>query len=109
MVAASPSVMTSASLGQLPPWFVAYLASLTWASRSLIHLEEQLRVPILGDKPIELGVSDSNLAEGLTRFAADADYARRFASAYPDSSAGPTIEKCCTMRLLWILQHASGV
>jgi cytochrome c peroxidase len=72
---------------------VAYLASLTWASRSLIHLEEQLRVPILGDNPIELGVSDSNRDEVLVRFAVDEDYTRRFAAAYPDSSSGPTIEK----------------
>lgn len=92
---ARPQGASGATLPRNSPGLqnVAYLASLTWASRSLVRLEEQLRVPILGDNPIELGVSDANRDEVLARFADDPDYARRFAAAYPDSRSGPNVEK----------------
>lgn len=92
---ARPKGASGATLPRNSPGLqnVAYLASLTWASRSLTRLEDQLRVPIIGDNPIELGVSDANRDEVLARFADDAGYARRFAAAYPESTSGPTIEK----------------
>jgi cytochrome c peroxidase len=92
---ARPQGASGATLPRNSPGLqnVAYLASLTWASRSLTRLEDQLRVPILGDNPIELGVSDANRDEVLARFADDPAYARRFAAAYPDSSSGPNVEK----------------
>lgn len=72
---------------------VAYLATLTWANPSLRDLEDQLPVPILGDNPIELGVSDGARAEVLARFDADHNYRKLFNAAFPDSPSGATIDK----------------
>lgn len=72
---------------------VAYFASLTWASRTLVRLEEQIRVPILGDRPIELGVSEGNRDQLLARLAGDPAYSGLFAQAFPDSASGPNIDK----------------
>jgi len=72
---------------------VLFLSTLTWANASLRDLEDQLPVPILGDNPIELGVSDGARAEVLARFDADRAYRKLFAAAFPDSPGGATIDK----------------
>jgi cytochrome c peroxidase len=72
---------------------VAYFATLTWANRGLTRLEDQIRVPIRGDAPIELGLTENRDVEVLARLAADADYVRRFANAFPESDSGPTVNK----------------
>ena len=72
---------------------VAYSASLTWASASLVHLEDQIAIPLRNDDPIELGVTDGVVDEVLQRFATDATYPRLFAEAFPESSSGPTMGK----------------
>ncbi|HVY29619.1 MAG TPA: di-heme enzyme [Polyangiaceae bacterium] len=72
---------------------VAYLSTLTWANPSLRNLEDQLPVPILGDNPIELGVSDGARAEVLARFDDDRSYRALFKAAFPDSPSGATIDK----------------
>jgi cytochrome c peroxidase len=72
---------------------VAYFASLTWASRSLVRLEDQIQVPVKGDRPIELGVSEANRDQVLARFANDPDYAGLFEQAFPASPSGPNIDK----------------
>jgi cytochrome c peroxidase len=72
---------------------VAYFASLTWANRSLIRIEDQIRLPLRGDAPIELGLTEGRDQEVLARLAADADYTRRFAEAFPESDTGPTVNK----------------
>ena len=71
----------------------AYHSTLTWANNGLQHLEDQLMVPIRGDMPIELGVSDGNVDMVLARFDADPVYAQRFREAFPDSPSGATIDK----------------
>ncbi len=72
---------------------VAYFASLTWANPNLRTLEEQLLVPIRGDNPVELGVSDGARDAVLARFDADPDYRERFARAFPESNRGATVDK----------------
>jgi cytochrome c peroxidase len=72
---------------------VAYFASLTWASRTLVRLEDQIKVPVRGDRPIELGVSEANSEEVIARFVNDPAYAGLFERAFPDSPSGPNIDK----------------
>ncbi len=70
-----------------------YHATLTWANNGLIDLEDQLPVPIRGDNPVELGVSDGLHDEVIARFDADPSYAKMFADAFPESASGATINK----------------
>lgn len=72
---------------------VAYAPSLTWASDNLLTLEDQIQVPLRGDNPVELGISDGAQDAVLARFADDPDYAQRFREAFPESPSGPTINK----------------
>jgi cytochrome c peroxidase len=72
---------------------VAYAASLTWASASLVHLEDQIAIPLRNDNPIELGVTDSEVDGVLARFADDPTYTTLFARAFPESTSGPTMGK----------------
>lgn len=71
----------------------AYLATLTWANPSLRNLEDQLPVPILGDDPIELGVTDGVRTDVLARFDRDRTYRKLLHDAFPESTSGATIEK----------------
>jgi cytochrome c peroxidase len=62
---------------------VAYYSTYTWADPTLLTLEEQARVPMFGEHPIELGMSMDT--EGiLDRFRSEDDYRQRFADAFPD-------------------------
>lgn len=70
-----------------------YHSTLTWANNGLLELEDQLQVPIRGDRPVELGVSDGLVAEVLARFDDDPMYAEMFRAAFPGSASGATIEK----------------
>jgi cytochrome c peroxidase len=70
-----------------------YHSTLTWANNGLLQLEDQLQVPIRGDNPVELGVSDGNVGEVLARFDGDPMYAQLFREAFPDSPSNATIEK----------------
>ncbi len=67
----------------------AYFSTLTWGNNVLLELEDQIRVPILSDNPIELGVLDGVRDEVLNRFASDAAYQAMFAAAFPES--GPEL------------------
>ena len=58
-----------------------YNATLTWANPILVKLEDQIKIPLFGEEPIELGVTGSE-DEVLARFADDPDYATRFATAF---------------------------
>lgn len=62
---------------------VVYNATLTWANPGLVTLEKQMEVPLFGNDPVEMGVTDANQAEVLARLAAVPDYRARFAAAYP--------------------------
>jgi cytochrome c peroxidase len=70
-----------------------YHSTLTWANNGLLQLEDQLPVPIRGDNPVELGVSDGLADEVLARFDGDPEYAEMFAEAFPESASGATINK----------------
>ncbi len=70
-----------------------YHATLTWANNGLLTLEDQLPVPIRGDNPAELGVSDGLHDEVLGRFDDDLAYAELFRRAFPESDSGATINK----------------
>lgn len=70
-----------------------YHASLTWANDGLLTLESQIPVPIRGDDPVELGVSDGLQDEVLARFDADPAYRAMFLAAFPESASGATINK----------------
>lgn len=61
---------------------VAYFTSLTWVNPNLLTLEDQIAVPLFGDRPIELGVRDSDAM--LERLRSDSRYPSWFAAAYPE-------------------------
>jgi cytochrome c peroxidase len=71
----------------------AYFSSLTWGNNVLLELEDQIKVPILSDNPVELGVLDGVRAEVLQRFNDDTTYQRLFAAAFPDSPPGASINQ----------------
>jgi cytochrome c peroxidase len=71
----------------------AYFTTLTWGNNALRDLEDQIRVPILSDNPVELGVLDGVRDQVLARFAADPVYRAGFSAAFPADSSGVTINK----------------
>ncbi len=62
---------------------VAWLTPLTWADPRQQTLEAQLLVPILGDRPVEMGMKGRE-AEIATRLSGNACYRRMFRAAFPD-------------------------
>ncbi|WP_330083288.1 MbnH family di-heme enzyme [Methylocystis iwaonis] len=58
--------------------------TLTWANPALVTLERQMTNPLMGERPIEMGVNDANKNEILARFRADPDYRKWFKEAFPD-------------------------
>lgn len=62
----------------------AWNATYTWANPALVTLEHQAEVPLYGERPIEMGVTDANKAEILARLSADPKYGALFAAAFPD-------------------------
>jgi cytochrome c peroxidase len=70
---------------------VAYLSVYTWAAPELTTLEDQAKVPLFADFPLELGAQQDTAAV-LRRFADDPDYAARFADAFPDEDDPVTVD-----------------
>ena len=62
---------------------VAYSATLTWADPRLTRLEEQARIPMFNEHPVELGLSGRE-DELLRRLRADRDYPGMFSAAFPE-------------------------
>ncbi len=64
---------------------VAYAARLTWNNPLMVNLEVQSRVPLFGDNPVELGLTNNNY---LNLLRADNLYRELFSRAYgnPDAS-----------------------
>jgi cytochrome c peroxidase len=62
---------------------VAYDATLTWANPALVTLEHQMEVPLFGERPVEMGVTDANKAQVLARIRRDRWYSGHFARAFP--------------------------
>ncbi|HYM59929.1 MAG TPA: MbnH family di-heme enzyme [Thermoanaerobaculia bacterium] len=61
---------------------VAYQPVFTWADRDVKSLEAQARIPIVNEHPVELGFGSTE-DELVARIAADSDYRKRFAAAFP--------------------------
>ncbi len=61
---------------------VAYAQQLTWADPSLVTLEQQALVPLLGSQPIEMGFQLRE-QEILSALRQDQSYAAAFAGAFP--------------------------
>jgi cytochrome c peroxidase len=74
----------------------AWHATYTWANPSLVTLERQAEVPLFGESPIEMGVTDSNKKEVLARFAEDAKYLSLFKAAFPDKTDPISFETVIT-------------
>jgi cytochrome c peroxidase len=61
----------------------AYNATLTWANPALTELEQQMLVPLFGENPVEMGITDANRDEVLDRIRSAPEYASLFAAAFP--------------------------
>lgn len=61
---------------------VAFNASLTWANPELVRLEEQIRIPLFGEEPVEMGAKGKE-EEILQRLRDDPRYVAWFEAAYP--------------------------
>jgi len=61
---------------------VAYLPSSTWANPLITSLEKQMPIPLFSDHPLEMA-RGGHEAELSARLAADAEYPREFAEAFP--------------------------
>jgi cytochrome c peroxidase len=69
---------------------VVYHTTLTWANPALVTLESQMRTPLFGTNPVEMGVNDANSETVLQRLRDDAQYPARFAAAFPEAAGGGT-------------------
>jgi cytochrome c peroxidase len=68
---------------------VAYRDSLTWANQKLQTLEDQIRLPMFGEHPVELGLRGQE-DRIYPQLAADPTYRRLFGAAFPKGSADVT-------------------
>jgi cytochrome c peroxidase len=59
---------------------VAYNLNMTWASRTITSLEEQMRTPLFGTHPVEMGLNESEVPAAIR---GDATYATEFIAAFP--------------------------
>ncbi|TGL64089.1 methanobactin export MATE transporter MbnM [Leptospira sarikeiensis] len=62
---------------------VVYNVRQTWANPLLKKLEDQARVPIFGDNPVELGMKDRE-SQLLQRLKDDTEYVSKFKAAFPN-------------------------
>ncbi|MEI2702893.1 MAG: MbnH family di-heme enzyme [Baekduia sp.] len=62
---------------------VAYSPTLTWANPALVTLERQMEVPLFGERPVEMGVTDNNKGRVLARIKHDTRYRQLFTKAFP--------------------------
>lgn len=62
---------------------VVYNATLAWANPSLVTLERQMEVPLFGERPVEMGITDANRAKVIRRLTRDPRYRTMFAAAFP--------------------------
>ena len=60
----------------------AYGASLTWLDEGHAKLEDQMLVPLFGEKPLEMGLKGHE-KEALARLEADPLYPKLFSDAFP--------------------------
>lgn len=60
----------------------AYTATFTWAHSGIDKIEQQVLLPLFGDKPVEMGAAGHE-QEILARLRNDTSYDKLFASAFP--------------------------
>ena len=65
----------------------AYAASLGWSDPRLVLLEQQLRIPLFGTTPVEMGLTDPLPAALVRALRADPYYQSAFARAFPGGPA----------------------
>jgi len=63
---------------------LAYHPYFTWANFSLASVERQMLVPLEGENPVEMEVTDGTKPIILQRFKDDANYAKQFKQIFPD-------------------------
>lgn len=64
---------------------VAYNLSFTWSSRAITTLEAQMRTPLFGQHPVEMGLLEKTQQQ-LTLLASDASYVQAFCAAFPQAA-----------------------
>lgn len=64
----------------------AWNATYTWANPALVSLERQMEVPLFGDDPVEMGVTDANRLVILERLRAEPLYPPLFRAAFPEEA-----------------------
>ncbi|HEX3913680.1 MAG TPA: MbnH family di-heme enzyme [Steroidobacteraceae bacterium] len=69
---------------------VAYNPAFTWGSSKVRSLEAQMRQPLFNERPVEMGLKHDGSA--VAALAADADYPRLFAAAFPGDPAPLTMD-----------------
>ncbi len=70
---------------------VAWIRVLTWADPRLDRLEDQARVPIFNEHPVEMGMAGRE-AELVSRLRESAEYPAWFAEAFPGSAEPVSLE-----------------
>ena len=73
---------------------VAYAATLTWADPRMTRLEDQMLYPMFRTEPVELGLAPQD-ETFLKRIGSLADYAARFAAAFPMDTEPVTTRNIC--------------
>lgn len=70
----------------------AYHPYFTWANNSLASMERQMLNPLLGERPVEMGVNDSTLPVILQRLSADERYQKQFKLIFPEEQSPIRLE-----------------
>ncbi|HEY2677138.1 MAG TPA: MbnH family di-heme enzyme [Steroidobacteraceae bacterium] len=70
---------------------VAYNPAFTWGDARIDSLEAQMRQPLFGEHPLEMGLHKDG-APAMSAIAQDGSYAAEFAAAFPGNPAPVTIE-----------------
>lgn len=70
---------------------VAYAATFTWAHPGINTIEQQVLLPLFGDKPVEMG-APGHEQEILARLRGDPGYQKLFARAFPGTSERVTFD-----------------
>ncbi|WP_337186859.1 cytochrome c peroxidase [Phenylobacterium sp.] len=70
---------------------VGYFRTLTWADRRETGLERQVRVPLFGQTPVEMGMAGQE-AELARRLSQDACYRQMFRDAFPEADGRIDVE-----------------
>jgi cytochrome c peroxidase len=70
---------------------VAYNAAFTWGNSSMRSLEAQMRQPLFGEHPLEMGLA-GNERRVLDALSGDAEYRQEFAAAFPGVAASISVD-----------------